>query len=240
MVAGPMIGGLGVATGHGLWLLWVEVATILASAALALPVPAIRPAADVGAVGGTIRAALAGRREVLLGWVVRGGGCLLWFGFTLGLSVLGVERGRDGLYLAAGMTGYGVGSIIGTLGVVRLLRVLPVLPAVCAAWLVTGGCWVVMGLVPSVGVIGVAGFVSGLGVVVGNAGVTASITRTSAGAERRTLLAGQSIVVNAASSAGLLVGGPVLAVLGAASTWSGRASSPQSWQGRCSCSAGQR
>jgi predicted MFS family arabinose efflux permease len=102
--------------------------------------------------------------------------------------------------------------------VVRLLRVLPVLPAVCAAWLVTGGCWVVMGLLPSVGTVAAAGFVAGLGVVVGNAGVTATITRTSAGAERRTLLAGQSTVVNAASAAGLLVGGPVLAVLGAAPT----------------------
>jgi MFS family permease len=217
MVVGPVIGGLGVATGHGLWLLWVEVATILVSAGLAVPVPPTAAAVDPES-GATIRAVLAGRRQVRLGWVVRGAGCALWFGFTLGLSVLGAERGRAGVYLAAGMTAYGIGSVLGTIGVVRLLRVLPVLPAICWAWLVTGGCWVAMGLFPSITVIGAAGFVSGFAVVVGNAGVTATITRTSAGAERRTLLAGQSVVVNATSSLGLLAGGPLLATLGATRT----------------------
>jgi hypothetical protein len=216
MVAGPAAGGLGVATGHGVWLLWAEVATILVSALLALPVP---PAsAPPEGAGSGIWRTVRHRREVLLGWVVRGTGCALWFGFTLGLSLMGAEHGRAGVYLAAGMTAYGLGSVLGTLGVVRLLRVLPVLPAICAAWLVTGGCWAVMGLWPTVPVVVGAGFVSGLGVVVGNAGVTATITRTSAGAERRTLLAGQSVVVNAASSLGLLAGGPVLAVAGAAPT----------------------
>jgi predicted MFS family arabinose efflux permease len=41
------------------------------------------------------------------------------------------------------------------------------------------------------------------------------ITRSSAGAERRALLSGQSVVVNASSSAGLLIGGPVIATAGA-------------------------
>jgi hypothetical protein len=67
-------------------------------------------------------------------------------------------------------------------------------------------------------VIAAAGFVSGVAVVVGNAGVTAQITRGSAGSARRTLMAGQSVGVNAASSLGLLAGGPVLAGLGAART----------------------
>jgi predicted MFS family arabinose efflux permease len=57
--------------------------------------------------------------------------------------------------------------------------------------------------------------VSGLAVVVGNAGVTAQITRGAEGRARRTLMAGQSVVVNAAASLGLLAGGPVLAGLGA-------------------------
>ena len=46
---------------------------------------------------------------MLYGWIVRGTGCVTWFAFTLGLSVIGEERGEPGVYLAAGMTGYGVG-----------------------------------------------------------------------------------------------------------------------------------
>ena len=103
----------------------------------------------------------------------------------------------------------------GTLGVLPLLRVLPVLPTIAGAWALTGACWIVMGRLPSLQVIAVAGFVSGLAVVVGNAGVTAQITRGADGPERRTLMAGQSVVVNAAASLGLLAGGPVLAGLGA-------------------------
>jgi hypothetical protein len=218
MVAGPPIGGLAVTNGHAVTLLWLEVVAILFSAALAFPVPrAATPIAE-HQVGGTVRAALAVRREVLLGWVVRGTGCLLWFGFTLGLALLGVERGLGGRYLAAGMTAYGLGALVSTLGAVRLLRRFSPLPAIGAAWLVTGGCWVAMGAWPWVPVVATGGLVSGLCVVVGNTGVTASITRTSAGAERRTLLAGQSVVVNAAGSLGLLAGGPVLSVLGAERT----------------------
>jgi MFS family permease len=221
MVAGPLLGGVGVATGHGVWLLWVEVLTILGSALLALPVRVTSASEGREAAAEGIWRTVRHRREVLLGWAVRGTGCLLWFGFTLGLSLMGAEHGQAGRYLAVGLASYGAGSVLGALGVVRLLRVLPVLPTICAAWLLTGGCWVAMGLAATVPVIGAGGFVSGVAVVVGNAGVTAAITRTSAGVERRTLLAGQSVVVNAASSLGLLVGGPVLALVGARATLMG-------------------
>lgn len=214
MVAGPVVGGLLVAQRRAVPLLWLEVASILLSAALTwgvTPRRQERPAGIAPGIWATVRV----RHEVLAGWVVRGTGCALWFGFTLGLALLGVAEGQGGTLLAISMAAYGAGSAIGTTGVVRLLRAVPVLPAIGSAWAVTGACWVVMGRLPTVPVIAVAGFVSGLAIVVGNTGVTAQITRTSEGPERRTLMAGQSIVVNAASSAGLLVGGPVLAVLGA-------------------------
>jgi predicted MFS family arabinose efflux permease len=138
----------------------------------------------------------------------------MWFAFTLGLAVLGARHGRGAAFLATGMTAYGVGSVLGTLAVLRLLGRLPVSYSIAVAWGLTGGCWAVMGLFPDQRVIAVAAFVSGLAVVVGNTGVTAQITRASAGAERRTLMAGQSVVVNAASSLGLLAGGPALSVWG--------------------------
>ena len=216
MVVGPALGGLLVAQGHLIGLLWVEVGSILLSAALAAGVGrASAPSVDeADGIWTTVRS----RPEVVAGWVVRGTGCALWFGFTLGLALLGAEHGRGGVFLAAGMTAYGVGSVLGTLAVLPLLRVLPVLPAIAGAWVLTGVCWTVMGRLPSPAVIAAAGFVSGLAVVVGNAGVTAQITRGSLGSARRTLMAGQSVVVNAASSLGLLAGGPVLALLGAART----------------------
>ena len=214
MVVGPALAGLLVAQGHGVGLLWAEVASVLVSAALVAGIGEVggrRPLAEAEGIWRTVRV----RPDVLAGWVVRGTGCALWFGFTLGLALLGAEHGRGGLFLAAGITAYGVGSILGTLGVLPLLRVLPVLPTIAGAWALTGACWIVMGRLPSLQVIAVAGFVSGLAVVVGNAGVTAQITRGAEGPERRTLMAGQSVVVNAAASLGLLAGGPVLAGLGA-------------------------
>ncbi len=217
MVVGPALGGLLVAQGRAVGLLWVEVASVLVSAALAAGVGQVggpAPLAQAEGIWRTVRV----RPDVLAGWVVRGTGCALWFGFTLGLALLGAEHGRGGLFLAAGVTAYGVGSVLGTLGVLPLLRVLPVLPTIAGAWALTGACWFVMGRLPSLPVIAVAGFVSGLAVVVGNAGVTAQITRGADGPERRTLMAGQSVVVNAAASLGLLVGGPVLAGLGAPTT----------------------
>jgi len=212
MIVGPVLGGVAVAWGHGVDLLWIEVGCVLVSAGLAAGVATSTSRDHAEAPG--IRVALRGRADVLAGWVVRGTGCLLWFGFTLGLSLLGADRGRPGVYLATAMTAYGIGSLFGTTLAAPLLRQLPVLPAICGAWMLTGLTWAVIGLEAHLAVIAVVAALSGATVVIGNAGVTAQITRGSAGADRRTLLAGQNVVVNAGSSAGLLVGGPVLAVVG--------------------------
>ena len=218
MVVGPGVGGLLVARGLAVPLLGLEVASILLSAALAAGVRGVGAAGPDDVTRHGIWATLRGHHEVLAGWAVRGTGCALWFGFTLGLAVLGAETGHGAMFLATGMTAYGLGSVLGTLGVVRLLRVLPVLPAIAGAWALTGCCWSAMGRWPHTPVIAGAAFLSGLAVVVGNSGVTAQITRGSTGAERRVLMAGQSVVVNASSSLGLLAGGLVLARIGATST----------------------
>jgi predicted MFS family arabinose efflux permease len=149
---------------------------------------------------------------VRAGWLVRGTGCLLWFGFTLGLSLMGAQRGRPGVYLATARTAYGLGALLGTTLAMPLLRRLPVLPTISGAWTLTAMTWAVIGLVPDAAVIAVAAALAGVTVIIGNAGVTAQITRGSAGPDRCTLLAGQSVVVNASGSAGLLAGGPVLSL----------------------------
>jgi hypothetical protein len=217
MVAGPAAGAFAVSVGITNGLLWVESACVLAAGLLACPVRATERRPDAPPMP-SIRDSLRGRPEVLYGWIIRGTGCVLWFAFTVGLSVLGEQRGRPGVYLAAGMTGYGVGSLVGTAMALAVVRRLDPVVTAAVAWAWGGLCWVAMGLWATPPVIAVAGAFSGLTVVVGIAAISFIITRSSAGAERRALLSGQSVVVNAGSSAGLLAGGPILAVAGAEMT----------------------
>jgi predicted MFS family arabinose efflux permease len=166
----------------------------------------------------SIRESLRGRTDVLYGWIARGTGCVTWFAFTLGLSIIGEERGQPGVYLAAGMTGYGVGSLVGTavsLAVVR--RTKPVVTA-ALAWAWSGLCWVGMGVWTTPPVVAVMGALSGITVVIGIAAISVLITQSSDGAHRRALLSGQSVVVNAGSAAGMLAGGPIIGAVGAEST----------------------
>jgi predicted MFS family arabinose efflux permease len=216
MVVGSPAGALAVATGFTDELLWAEAVVVLAAGLLAIGIVGERsPAA---AVVPSIRGSLAGRPDVLYGWIARGTGCLAWFAFPLGLSVIGAERGLPGVYLAAGMSGYGVGSVVGTIGSLAVVR--RVSPALLAglAWTVMGLCWIGMGVwTTPVAIAGLAAL-SGLTLVLGIAATSVLITRSSAGAERRALLSGQAVVVNASASAGMLIGGPVIAAAGAENT----------------------
>jgi predicted MFS family arabinose efflux permease len=216
MVVGPPIGALAVAAGLMHQLLWLEAATVLAAGLLACAVKGERAPGDSPAP--SIRSGLVGRRDVLYGWIARGTGCFTWFAFTLGLSVVGAERGRPGIYLATGMSGYGIGSVIGSVVAMAVVRRVPAVPTACLAWSVMGLCWVGMGLWTSPATVGVLAAVGGLAIALGISAISAVITRSSTGGERRALLSGQSVVVNASSSAGLLIGGPVIAAAGAQHT----------------------
>ncbi|GAB3821932.1 hypothetical protein GCM10028799_34720 [Kribbella italica] len=246
MLVGPPVGALAVATGLTNTLLWIEAAAVLMSGLLAATVRSERSrvAVDGPAAGGrsrgvggrsrgigrrlrgaggretapTIRASLRGREDVLYGWIARGTGCLAWFAFTLGLSVIGAERGRPGVYLAAGMSGYGAGALLGTVVSLAVVRRVAPIPLASAAWTVMGLCWTGMGVWTTPLAVGLLGGLSGATVVLGIAAISILITRSSYGAERRTLLSGQSVVVSASSSAGLFVGGPIIAAAGAEST----------------------
>ncbi|WP_232828172.1 MFS transporter [Kribbella monticola] len=216
MVVGPSIGAAAVAVGLMDELLWIEAAAVLSAGLLAVRVVGER-SLDSAELP-SIRGSLGGRSEVLYGWIARGTGCLTWFSFTLGLSVIGAEKGRPGVYLAAGMSGYGVGALLGTLVSLAVVRRVSPVPLAAIAWACMGLCWVGMGVWTTPGAIAAFGALSGTTVVLGIAAVSILITRSSAGAERRALLAGQAVVVNASSSAGLLIGGPVIAAVGAEPT----------------------
>lgn len=217
MVVGPPVGALAVATGFTNGLLWVEAAAVLAAGLLAVGVVGERANAEAAAMP-SIRESLVGRQDVLYGWIARGTGCLTWFAFTLGLSVIGAQRGQPGVYLAAGMSGYGIGSVVGTLASLAVIRRVSPVPLAALSWALMGLCWIGMGVWTTPPAVAALGALSGVTVVLGIAAISMLITRSSAGADRRTLLSGQSVVVNASSSAGLLIGGPVIAVAGAENT----------------------
>lgn len=216
MMLGPAIGAFAVSAGFTNGLLWVEAATVLAAGLMAYTVKAERAAE--GMATPSIRASLKGRPDVLYGWIARGTGCVTWFAFTLGLSVIGAQRGQPGIYLAAGMTGYGIGSVVGTAISLAVVRRLPPVPLAAVSWACVGLCWAGMGVWTTPPVIAVLGGLAGVTVVLGIAAISVLITQSSHGAERRALLSGQSVVVNAGSSAGMLAGGPIIAVAGAEHT----------------------
>ncbi len=244
MLVGPSVGAVAVAAGLTNTVLWIEAGVVLASGLLAGTVRKGHSRAAVSAEGTdnsrvrrgdpvrrarvvgersrgadesapTIRASLRGREDVLYGWIARGTGCLTWFAFTLGLSVIGAQRGRPGVYLAAGMSGYGAGALLGTVVSLAVVRRVAPIPVASVAWTAMGLCWVGMGVWTTPGAVAVFGALSGVTVVLGIAAISILITRSSYGAERRALLSGQSVVVNASSSAGLFVGGPIIAAVGA-------------------------
>jgi len=218
MVVGPAIGALAVAAGLTHMILWAESAAVLVLGALAWPVRAADargqevPAAMTDAP--SIRSVLARHPVVLRGWMVRGVGCFTWFAFTLGLVMLGVERGREEVYFAVGMTAYGLGSLLSSVLLVRRAQVLPPLRTAGVCWALMGAGWVIIGIAPSLPVIAVAAGSGAICVVLGNACITRVVVRGTSGPDRRAALAGQSVVVNASSAAGMLVGGPLLAVFG--------------------------
>ncbi|MGC4941421.1 MFS transporter [Kribbella sp. DT2] len=231
MLVGPSVGAVAVAAGLTNTVLWVEAVVVLAAGGLAATVKgerarslaSARPESGAHASGErepapSIRVSLRGREDVLYGWVARGTGCLTWFAFTLGLSVIGAERGRPGVYLAAGMSGYGAGALLGTAVSLAVVRRIAPIPVASVAWTVMGLCWVGMGVWTTPAAIAVLGALSGVTVVLGIAAISILITRSSYGAERRALLSGQGVVVSASSSAGLFVGGPIIAAVGAEAT----------------------
>ncbi|WP_328324384.1 MFS transporter [Kribbella sp. NBC_00382] len=216
MVVGAPLGALAVAAGFTDALLWVEAVAVLMAGLLAIGIVGERSPAM--AVVPSIRGSLAGRPDVLYGWIARGTGSFTWFAFPLGLSVIGAERGRPGVYLAAGMSGYGLGSVVGTMASLAVVRRFSPAPLAALAWTLMGLCWIGMGIWTTPAAIAGVAALSGATLVLGIAAISVVITRSSAGAERRALLSGQAVVVNAGSAAGLLIGGPVIAAAGAEHT----------------------
>ncbi|WP_323097505.1 MFS transporter [Intrasporangium sp. YIM S08009] len=222
MVAGPALAGLGVHAGLVDAMLWVEAAGLVVSAVVVRRVVLDHPAdapsrpVDLAHVApGTGRApgileSVRDHPDVVRGWVMRGTSCLLWFAFVLGLAVAGERSGEPGVLYAWGLSAYGIGSLVTT--VVLAHRPLSGRPLRLAtlAWVGQGAAFAVMGLVQTPLGVAVTAAAAGLVTVVGIRAITQVILTQTSGPGRRSALAGQAVVVNAASALGLLVGGVVI------------------------------
>jgi MFS family permease len=220
MVASPPVAAW-VVTQHGAMpLMWADSIAVLLAAALVARVGryALRQGPAV-AVPRRAREVLRAHPLVADGIAMAAVGWYWWFAFSLGLAVLGAETGRPGQLIAAGMAGYGVGSLAGSATAPLAVTRLPRVPTMVTGWIVLGtafsllpwldGSLLALGLVAAVG-----GFVTPFGL----AALNALIAEHTSGEERRTAFAAQHVAGNGGSSIGMLSGGAVIALLGAENT----------------------
>lgn len=220
MVAGPPVAAW-VVTQHGAMpLMWADSIAVLLAAVLVLGVGryAVRRETDSKA---PLRA-----REVLRAHPVVGDGIAMaavgwfwWFAFALGLAILGAETGRPGQLVAAGMAGYGVGSLAGSAATPLVVMRLPRVPTMVSQWIVLGMLFAALPwLDGSLLALAIASAVGGFVIPFGIAALNALITEHTSGDERRTAFAAQHVAGSGGSSVGMLTGGAVIAVLGVQST----------------------
>ena len=165
-------------------------------------------------------------REVLRAHPMVGDGIVMaavvwfcWFGFALGLAILGVETGQPGQLVAAGMTGYGVGSLAGSVAAPFVVTRLPRVPLMVAGWLMLGGMYLILPSVHgSLLALAVVAALGGFMVPLSMAALNALITEHTTGSDRRTAFAAQAIAGQGGASLGMLSGGGVIALLGAETT----------------------
>jgi MFS family permease len=220
MVAGPPIAAW-VVTQHGAMpLMWADTIAVLLAALFVAKVghSALRQG-SAPAVPSRTREVLRTHPVVADGIAMAAVGWFWWFAFALGLAILGAETGRPGQLVAAGMAGYGIGSLVGSATTPLVVTRLPRVPTMVTGWIVLGATfatlpWLDGSLLALALVSAVGGFVTPFGL----AALNAVITEHTSGEERRTAFAAQQVAGSGGSSVGMLVGGAVIAVLGAQST----------------------
>lgn len=225
MIFAPPAGAWLVTTWGAEPLLWCETVIVALAALAMLSVPAApAPAgssvpADASPAGRStpsVLAVLRSRPDVAAGIAMAGVGGISWFGFSLGLALLGVAHGTPGALIAAGMSGYGATSVLAAFLVPLLIERLPPMPTMATSWIVLGVTFTVLPAVAPdlLGIAAVAG-VGGFAMPWGLAALNALIGERTAGADRRAAFTAQSVLHSGGVSLGLLVGGALIGWLGA-------------------------
>lgn len=201
-------------------LLWCKTAVVALAAIAFLAVPARRTHhEDQGSVQGeatpgrpvSALAVLRSRPQVAAGVLMAGVGGVCWFGFSLGLAVLGVEHDMPGALIAAGMSGYGAASVAASLLVPVVIDRLPRMTAMLFSWIVLGGVFVALPLVvPSLAGIAVVSAVGGAAMPWGITALNALISEQTHGPERRAAFTAETVLHSGGTSLGLLAGGALI------------------------------
>jgi MFS family permease len=201
-------------------LMWADSIAVLMAAALVAKVGryALRHA-STPAVPTRAREVLRAHPVVADGIAMAAVGWFWWFAFALGLAILGAETDRPGQLVAAGMAGYGFGSLAGSAAAPLMVTRLPRVPTMVTGWVVLGATFLALPwLDDSLLALALASAVGGLVVPFGLAALNAVITEHTSGEERRTAFAVQQVAGNGGTSVGMLSGGALIAVLGAENT----------------------
>jgi MFS family permease len=220
MVASPPVAAW-VVTQHGAMpLMWADSIAVALAAALVVPVGRYAHRHDVVAsVPRRAREVLRAHPVVADGIMMAAVGWFWWFGFALGLAILGVETGRPGQLVGAGMAGYGVGSLAGAVTASLVVARLPRVPVMVAAWITLGTTFMVLPwLDDSLLALAVASAAGGFVAPLGIAALNALITEHTSDSDRRTAFATQQVAGSGGASLGMLSGGAVIALLGAEAT----------------------
>lgn len=220
MVPGPAIAAWMV-TQHGAEpLMWGEAVAVLLGAVLVVGVGKYSLRKGSGPnVPHRARDVLRAHPVVADGIAMAAVGWFWWFAFALGLAILGVETGRPGQLVAAGMAGYGIGSLAGSATAPLLVSRLPRVPTMVTGWTLLGATfgalpWLDGSLLALLLASIVGGFVTPLGI----AALNAVITEHTNGEDRRTAFAAQHVAGSGGASVGMLGGGAVIALIGAEAT----------------------
>jgi MFS family permease len=220
MVASPPVAAWVVIEHGALPLMWADtIAVLLAAAVVARIGHFALQHGKADAVPRRAREVLRAHPVVAKGIVMAAVGWYWWFAFALGLAILGVETGRPGQLVAAGMAGYGIGSLAGAVTTPLVIARLPRVAMMVTGWIVLGATFLVLpwldGSLPALALAaGVGGFATPFGI----AALNALITEQTSGPDRRTAFATQQVAATGGSSLGMLSGGAVIAVLGAENT----------------------
>lgn len=220
MVFAPPLGAwLVVAVGTGP-LLWCETAAIAVAAVVMLAVPAAGrrrgrvPSGEERVPAGDV---LRSRPQIAAGVVMGGIGGVCWFGFSLGLAVLGVEYDRPGALIAAGMSGYGIASVIGSLLVPMVVDRLPRMAMQVVSWTGLGVAFALLPMAaPNVAGVAAVAALGGAMAPWGIAALNALIGEQTSGAARRTAFTVETVLHSGGASLGLLAGGALIGWVGAA------------------------
>ncbi len=218
MIFAPPLGAWLVVAWGAEPLLWCQAAVVLIAAGAMLGVPRAGGVRGVGDVERPARSldVLRAHPQVAVGIVGAGVGGVCWFGFSLGLAVLGVEHGMPGALIAAGMSGYGATSVAASLAAPLVVDRLPRLATAVGTWAVLGLSFAALpAVVPSVAGVALVAAVGGLATPFGIAALNALISEQTSGAERRAAFTAETVLHSGGASLGLLVGGAVIGWVGA-------------------------